>query len=74
MLMQMISYTREIIVKVPAMYIIENMNPWVLTNLKNEPVGTNSFGCSAMARTDFLWCVRVHIVFPGETNNCNGYR
>jgi hypothetical protein len=35
---------------------------------------THSFGCSAKARTDFLWCVRVHIVFPVETNyNGNMY-
>lgn len=29
-------------------------------------MGTYSLGCGAIARTDFLWCVRVDIVFPGH--------
>ena len=27
---------------------------------------TYSVGCCAIARTDFLWCVRVDIVFPAK--------
>lgn len=31
--------------------------------------GTYSVGCRAIARTDFLWCVRVTIVLPARQEN-----
>lgn len=39
---------------------------YIFIYMREREECTYSVGCCAIARTDFLWCVRVDIVFPAK--------